>query len=153
MHPREQCRLGQRWPNVGTVVPMLGQRYPNLHCCLGLTIYVGRWFRETWNRISYHIFLDTQMVRVIENRPCNSPEATYRRRDPLIYLILIQCYWWPVDASSAKIFWFRSTSTVRTQITIYVKQSCVSCCTSRYFIWWLSMWSTSWYFEKNETIF
>ena len=25
-HPRQQCRLAQRWPNVGTVVPTLGQR-------------------------------------------------------------------------------------------------------------------------------
>ena len=28
-------RLGWRWPNVGTIVPTLGQRWSNLHCCLG----------------------------------------------------------------------------------------------------------------------
>ena len=27
--------VGPRWPNVGTDVPTLGQRKPNLHCCLG----------------------------------------------------------------------------------------------------------------------
>ena len=33
--PRQQCKLGQRWPNVGTTVPTLGQRWAKLHCCLG----------------------------------------------------------------------------------------------------------------------
>ena len=31
---RQQCRLAQRWPNVGTIVPTLGQRWSNLGCCL-----------------------------------------------------------------------------------------------------------------------
>ena len=34
-HPRQQCEFGQRWPNVVTTVPTLGQHWPNLHCCLG----------------------------------------------------------------------------------------------------------------------
>ena len=32
--PRQHCRLAQRWSNVGTIVPTLGQRWSNLHCCL-----------------------------------------------------------------------------------------------------------------------
>ena len=31
---RQQCRLAQRWSNVGTIVPTLGQRWSNLDCCL-----------------------------------------------------------------------------------------------------------------------
>ena len=31
---RQQCRLPQRWTDVGTIVPTLGQRWGNLHCCL-----------------------------------------------------------------------------------------------------------------------
>ena len=31
---RQQCMLAQRWPNVGTIVPKLGQRWANLDCCL-----------------------------------------------------------------------------------------------------------------------
>ena len=27
----QQCMLAQHWPNVGTVVPMLGLRFPDLH--------------------------------------------------------------------------------------------------------------------------
>ena len=42
MTPRQQCKLGQRWPNVGTTVPTLGQRWANLHCCLG-KIRMGAW--------------------------------------------------------------------------------------------------------------
>ena len=33
--PRQQCRLGWRWANVGTRVPTLDQRWASLHCCLG----------------------------------------------------------------------------------------------------------------------
>ena len=32
-NPRQQRKLDQRWPSVGTVVPTLGQRWANLHCC------------------------------------------------------------------------------------------------------------------------
>ena len=32
--PRQHCRLAQRWPNIGTIVPTLGQHWANLHCCL-----------------------------------------------------------------------------------------------------------------------
>ena len=33
---RHQYRLAQRWPDVGTVVPGLGQFWANFHCCRGL---------------------------------------------------------------------------------------------------------------------
>ena len=33
--PGHQCRLAQRWSNVGAVVPTLGQHWPNLYCCVG----------------------------------------------------------------------------------------------------------------------
>ena len=32
---RWDSRLPQLWPNVGTIVPRLGLRWGNLHCCLG----------------------------------------------------------------------------------------------------------------------
>ena len=39
--PRQQCRLPQRWPNVGTIVPTLGQCWGNLHC----------WLVRLWKRL------------------------------------------------------------------------------------------------------
>ena len=33
-NPRRQCILAQRWPNVDTIVPTTGQRWPTWHCCL-----------------------------------------------------------------------------------------------------------------------
>ena len=32
---RQPCKLGQCWPNVGTTIPTLDQRWANRHCCLG----------------------------------------------------------------------------------------------------------------------
>ena len=33
---KQQCRLAQRWTDVGTTVPTSGQSWANLHCCLGV---------------------------------------------------------------------------------------------------------------------
>ena len=45
--PRQRCWLVQRWPNVGTVVPTLVQRQPNLYCYLGAFPFVSdNYFRQ-----------------------------------------------------------------------------------------------------------
>ena len=50
-HPRQQCRLAQRWSSVGTPVPTLVQRSPDLHCCLG---YYSGLFNRHWSRRIAH---------------------------------------------------------------------------------------------------
>ena len=35
----QRCWLDQCWCNIGTVVPMLAQRWPDIHCCPGLIMH------------------------------------------------------------------------------------------------------------------
>ena len=50
---RQQCTLAERWPNVGTIVPTLGQRYPNVHCFLtGMVVKRVTHTGDTHNRAS-----------------------------------------------------------------------------------------------------
>ena len=70
--PRQQCKLGQRWPNVGTTVPTLGQRWANLHCYLGKVHISGPcegWPVDSphkepvmWNVFSHHIFMESIFI-------------------------------------------------------------------------------------------